>query len=373
MRKNMRNLVIFTVLFLLIIPASAALSQDADYNRYPPESGRTNIRQRSYSYEGSDTLYKELTIGEFLMEMDDFSILAGAVKAAGLQEALSERGPFTIFAPRNMAFRRLLPEAADYLLTCSSGKLENILKNHLVAGIVTNEDLVAGEHLTAITGKRFPVARRWFNPVVGNAMISGNAVVLNNGLLYVLDRVLPDERILEIEQAYRESLQDRPLGERSLAPGQQGMPGQGGMYYPGTEEMNVMDVLSQRSELSIFFGAIKASGLDYEISQSDSITVIAPVNTAFGELPPEQAEFLMTCDKGDLIRILRSHFLEGVVSEVDMRDMNSVKNFNGDTLQLTQDWFSTSIGGAAIRSYEIITANGVIHLVDKVILPAVMK
>lgn len=369
MRKDLRKLIIFLALLLFIIPVDAAISQEGDYNRYPPETGRPNIRQRSYSYEGSDTLFMEMTIGEFLMEMDDFSILAGAVKAAGLEGALSERGPFTIFAPRDMAFRRLLPEAADYLLTCSAGKLETFLKNHLVAGEIQMADLVAGEHLTSITGKRLPIGRRWFNPVVGDAMISGNAVVLKNGLLYALDRVVPDEKIMEIELAYRETLRDRPLDDRPLVPGRQGIPGQGGMYYPGTEEMNVMDVLSQRGELSIFFGAIKASGLDYEISQTDSITVFAPVNSAFAELPPEQAEFLMTCDKGELIRILRAHLLEGSHNEVALREKASVTNLNGDTMKLEQDWFSTSIGGASIRSYEIVTANGVIHMVDKVILP----
>nr|HPI98607.1 fasciclin domain-containing protein [Synergistales bacterium] len=70
-----------------------------------------------------------------------------------------------------------------------------------------------------------------------------------------------------------------------------------------------------------------------------------------------------------LIRILRAHLLEGMLSEADLREKASVTNLNGDTLKLEQDWFSTSIGGASIRSYEINTTNGVIHMVDKVILP----
>lgn len=373
MKNNWRNMLIFFVLFLLFIPADVVLSQVTDINRYPPETGRSHIRQRSYSYEGSDVYYKEMTIGDFLMGMDDFSILAGAVKAAGLESTLSGKGPFTIFAPRDAAFRRLLPEAADYLLTCSGDTLETFLKNHLVTGLVGSDRLTEGEYLNAVTGKKLSISKRWFNPVVNNSSISGNAVVLKNGLLYAVETIIPDEKILEIEQAYREKMGDRTLGEGGLVPGQQAVPGRGSMYYPGTEEMNVMDVLAQRGDLSIFFGAIKASGLDYQVSQSNGITVLAPVNAAFGELPPDQAEFLMTCDKGELIKILRSHFIEGFLSEVDLRDKDSVTNYNGEILKLERDWFSTSIGGASIRNYEIITANGVIHMVDKVVLPAGMQ
>jgi len=364
MKKHKFSLVILMVLLTLVVLPNGAFSQMKEYQTFPsgnmPEMG-----YRPFSYGDMDGYLQEMTISEFIMGTDDLSILAGALKAAGLEGILGESGPFTVFAPMNVAFRKLLPEAADYILTCSPGKLETFLKSHVVSGRIESESLVPGETFTSVSGKELSVERRWFNPVVEGAGISGNPLVFNNGILYMTDRVIPDEKIAEIEKAHRESLRERTIREADDTSG-----GFAPMSYAGAEDMNVIEYLSNQSAVSIFFGAIKSSGMDYEISQNDNITVFAPINQAFGELSPEKAEYLMTCDKKDLIEILRSHFVEGSLSEVDLRETDSLTDLNGQKLNLTMNWFSTSIEGATIRSYEVVTSNGVIHLVDKVIMPS---
>lgn len=364
MKKHRLSLIIFMVLLILVVLPNGAFSQMREYQTFPsgnmPEMG-----YRPFSYGDMDGYLEEMTISEFIMGTDDLSILAGALKAAGLESTLGESGPFTVFAPRNVAFRKLIPEAADYILTCSPGKLETFLKNHVVSGTINRERLVPGETFTSVSGRELSVERRWFNPVVEGAGVSGNPLVFNNGMLYMTDTVIPDEKIAEIEKAYRESLRERTMDRADDTSG-----GFAPMYYAGAENMNIIEYLSNQSALSIFFGALKSSGMDYEISQSENITVFAPINQAFGELPPQKAEFLMTCDKKDLRDILRFHFVEGSLSEMDLREKDSLTALNGQTLDLARNWFSTSIEGATIRSYEVVTSNGVIHLVDKLIMPS---
>lgn len=82
------------------------------------------------------------SIGEYAANTADLSMLAGAVKASGLNDALVGPGPYTLFAPSNAAFEALPPGTAEGLMQpAQKAQLTGLLTGHIVPGVVTAEDL----------------------------------------------------------------------------------------------------------------------------------------------------------------------------------------------------------------------------------------
>ncbi len=93
-------------------------------------------------------------IVEIAVSNDAFKTLVTAVKVAGLVEALQQPGPFTVFAPNDDAFAKLLPGTVDTLVQ-NIPQLQRILKYHVVAGAYRTEDLQNMETLTSLEVRQF--------------------------------------------------------------------------------------------------------------------------------------------------------------------------------------------------------------------------
>jgi len=134
------------------------------------------------------------TVVEIAVGADDFSTLVAAVKAAGLAEALSGEGPFTVFAPTNAAFEKL-PDGtvATLLKPENKDKLAAILKYHVVAGKVMAADVKPGE-VETLNGDKFTVAVKDGKVMVDEATVVKTDIVGSNGVIHVIDSViLPGE------------------------------------------------------------------------------------------------------------------------------------------------------------------------------------
>ena len=121
---------------------------------------------------------------------EDFSTLVTAVKAAGLAEALSGDGPFTIFAPANSAFAKLPKETIAALLKPEAKeKLGAILKYHVVAGKVMAADVKPGKVKT-LNGKELTITVADGKVKVDNATVVKTDIVGTNGVIHVIDSVV---------------------------------------------------------------------------------------------------------------------------------------------------------------------------------------
>jgi uncharacterized surface protein with fasciclin (FAS1) repeats len=121
---------------------------------------------------------------------DDFSTLVAAVKAAGLAEALSGDGPFTIFAPTNSAFAKLPKGTVESLLKPEAKeKLGAILKYHVVAGKVMAADVKAGKVKT-LNGKEITISVADGKVKVDGATVVKTDIVGTNGVIHVIDSVV---------------------------------------------------------------------------------------------------------------------------------------------------------------------------------------
>nr|WP_281301437.1 MULTISPECIES: fasciclin domain-containing protein [unclassified Iodidimonas] len=131
------------------------------------------------------------TIVEIAASNDDFSTLVAAVKAAGLAETLSGKGPFTVFAPTNAAFAALPAGTVEDLLKPENKqKLVAILTYHVVSGKVMSADL-AGKTIDAKTVEGGTLAIDATSGVsVNDATVTTADIAASNGVIHVIDQVL---------------------------------------------------------------------------------------------------------------------------------------------------------------------------------------
>ena len=119
-----------------------------------------------------------------------FSTLVTAVKAAGLVETLSGRGPFTVFAPTNEAFKALPKGTLDTLLKPENrAKLVRVLTYHVVPGKVMAKDVRTG-NVRTVQGSNIAVKATGGKVMVNNANVTMTDIAASNGVIHVIDRVI---------------------------------------------------------------------------------------------------------------------------------------------------------------------------------------
>ena len=130
------------------------------------------------------------TVVEIAVGNEDFSTLVAAVKAAGLAEALSSEGPFTIFAPTNEAFAKLPAGTVESLLKPENKeKLAAILKYHVVAGKVMAADVSAGE-VETLNGAKATISIEGGKVMIDKATVVKTDIAGSNGVIHVIDSVI---------------------------------------------------------------------------------------------------------------------------------------------------------------------------------------
>ena len=120
----------------------------------------------------------------------DHSTLVTAVKAADLVNALSNAGPFTVFAPTNKAFDELPAGTVDDLLKPDNkAKLQNILEYHVTVGVYNTDNLQNGQNIGQVNVGNVSIAIIGGKTTVNGANIVAS-IVASNGVIHVIDKVL---------------------------------------------------------------------------------------------------------------------------------------------------------------------------------------
>lgn len=137
----------------------------------------------------------EKTIVETAVGAGKFNTLVAAVKAAGLAEALSGKGPFTVFAPTDEAFAKLPKGTVETLLKPENKeKLVAILKYHVVSGSYPAAKVVATDSLETLQGGKLTIKKTDDGVFVDKAKVSATDVMCSNGVIHIIDSVvLPAE------------------------------------------------------------------------------------------------------------------------------------------------------------------------------------
>jgi uncharacterized surface protein with fasciclin (FAS1) repeats len=138
-----------------------------------------------------DAEMKQADIVHVAAGNEDFSTLVAAIQAAGLVDALTGEGPFTVFAPTNEAFAKLPAGTVEELLKPESkDKLVAILTYHVVAGKVVAADVVTLTEATTLEGSTVAISASEAGVKVNDANVIATDIEASNGVIHVIDTVL---------------------------------------------------------------------------------------------------------------------------------------------------------------------------------------
>lgn len=259
----------------------------------------------------------------------EFNTLAAALKAAGLVEVLKGDGPFTVFAPTDKAFEALPKGTVETLLKPENKKqLAGILTYHVVKGEQKAADVVKLNGAKTVNGQQVDISQQDNKVMVDNAEVVKTDIVCSNGVIHVIDRVILPAR------------DDIPT------------------------------TAAKAESFSTLLAAVQAAGLKDVLAGDKPLTVFAPTDQAFAKLPAGTLDSLLKPENRDkLTNILKLHVVSGRVYSSDAVEAGEAETLAGKTLPISTDGGEARVGEAKLLSTDIDASNGVIHVIDSVLLP----
>ncbi|MDA7632515.1 fasciclin domain-containing protein [bacterium] len=136
-----------------------------------------------------------------------------------------------------------------------------------------------------------------------------------------------------------------------------------------TPDKNIVEIAASAGQFNTLVAAVKAAGLVETLVGKGPFTVFAPTDEAFGKLPDGTiADLLKPENKEKLVSILTYHVLSGKVPASAVKTMK-VKTVNGQEVSLKVSDKGVTVNSATVIKADIMATNGVIHVIDTVILP----
>jgi uncharacterized surface protein with fasciclin (FAS1) repeats len=289
---------------------------------------------------GNDGEVHQPNIVETAAANPSFSILVEAVTAAGLADTLSGPGPLTVFAPTNDAFALLLTElgVTKAQLLADKPLLTAVLTYHVVPAKVLKAGVPLGKAVTTVQGGIFKVDAVGADLVITDgrnrtSKITTTDLMASNGVIHVIDKVI----------------------------------------LPANKNI-VETALASAPEFSILVEAVVAANLQGTLSGTGPFTVFAPTNAAFAALLTElgltKAQLL--ADVPLLTKVLTYHVVSGRVLKADVPVGAAIATVQTGTFTVdaTLAIADQRARKSNIVATDVLASNGVIHVIDKVILPA---
>jgi uncharacterized surface protein with fasciclin (FAS1) repeats len=134
---------------------------------------------------------------------------------------------------------------------------------------------------------------------------------------------------------------------------------------PAAEEKDIVDIAASNKDFSTLVKAVQAAGLVETLKGTGPFTVLAPTNAAFEKVEGLDA---IIKDKAKLTEILKAHVVAGKAMSKDVVKLPAVKTLSG-TFPVKVDGASVMIGNAKVVKADIEASNGVIHVIDTVLIP----
>lgn len=133
---------------------------------------------------------------------------------------------------------------------------------------------------------------------------------------------------------------------------------------------DIVDIAAGNPDFSTLVTAVKAAGLVDTLKGEGPFTVFAPTNEAFAKLPKSTLDsLLMPENKDKLVAVLTHHVVAGKVMAADVIKMDSAKTVHGDMVMIEVDGESVMVDSAKVTATDIKASNGVIHVIDTVLIP----
>ncbi|MBX9833375.1 MAG: fasciclin domain-containing protein [Burkholderiaceae bacterium] len=275
-------------------------------------------------------------IVELAQNTPELSILVEAVVAAGLAPTLSA-GSLTVFAPTNAAFAALLTELGvtkDALLA-NKPLLTAVLTYHVLGSKVIRADVPLGKAITPVSGGFFKIESNNGLKITDGrnrvSTVTSTDIQASNGVVHLVDRVL--------------------------------LPA----------DKDIVATASALPDFSILVEAVVAAGLVSTLQGAGPFTVFAPTNAAFAALLTELGvtKEALLANKALLTSVLTYHVVPARVLKAEVPLNTAIATVQGQTFTISSSLVITDQNARTsnIVAADVFTSNGVIHVVDKVILP----
>jgi len=324
---------------------------------------------------------------------------------------------FTVFAPSQEAFKKIY---GDDLVKLTIGVAFNpvqsffeTINNHIVEGTYLSTDLYDGQILTSITGRELIVTINEDGIFINDSKIYEADFETTNGVVHMLNDLLVAEPILldypwletaiDFFRCTDEKLTIYQSGETQYVYVEQ--PGGAELYSsygqsfctdapgfscldayrltsssvidswscqdsPEQPRQTVVDVIVNSDEHNTLEAAVIAAGLAETLSGEGPFTVFAPTDAAFASLPEGTVEALLADPTGDLSQILLYHVLGAQVESTSLTNRQTATTLNGADIKVIKDEIGIFINNAKVTISDIVTDNGVVHVIDLVLLPS---
>ena len=312
-----------------------------------------------------------MNIVETAVAAGNFNTLVAAVEAAGLAEVLSSDGPFTVFAPTDDAFALLGEIDLEDVEA-----LTRILTYHVVAGEYMAEEVADMVTITTLEGSDLTVEVTDEGVRVNGALVILADVVCSNGVIHVIDAVLiplEEAEVTEVaEPEVVEPVVEPEVVEPVVEPEVVEPVVEPEVVEPVVEPpvevpalLNIVETAVAAGNFNALVAAVEAAGLAEVLSSDGPFTVFAPTDDAFallGEIDLEDVEALA--------RILTYHVADGNYMAEDVAIMATITTLEGSDLTVEVTDEGVRVNGALVILADVVCSNGVIHVIDAVLIPA---
>ena len=270
-------------------------------------------------------------IVETAVKAGKFNTLAAALGAADLVDTLKGPGPFTVFAPTDEAFAKLPAGTVETLLKPENkGKLAGILTYHVVSGKVLAKQVVGLKGAKTVNGQRVDNKTVDSSVMIDGAKVVTTDIQCDNGVIHIIDSV--------------------------ILPSDQTIP----------------EVATAAGKFTTLLAAVKAAGLVDTLVGKGPFTVFAPTDEAFGNLPGGTVQDLLKPEnKQKLVDILTYHVVPGRIYSDDAVAAKTAKTVQGASISVNVGSDGAKINSSKLVMTDLDAANGVIHVIDTVLMPPV--
>jgi uncharacterized surface protein with fasciclin (FAS1) repeats len=267
------------------------------------------------------------SIVEIAVDDGRFSTLVTALDAAGLVETLNGEGPFTVFAPTDDAFAKL-PEGTVESLLADTAALSDVLLYHVAPGKVMSSDVVSLTSADTALGTPLSIRVSGDRVMINDAQVIIADIEASNGVIHVVDSVI----------------------------------------LPPEGDPDIVSIAVDDGRFTTLVTALEAADLVGTLQGEGPFTVFAPTDDAFAALPDGTVEALLN-DIPTLKNILLYHVVPGTVMSSEVVDLSSANTAAGEMIRIKVDDNRVMINDAQVIIVDIKASNGVIHVIDRVILP----
>ncbi|MAL16271.1 MAG: beta-Ig-H3/fasciclin [Balneola sp.] len=265
----------------------------------------------------------DLNIVETAQANDNFSILVDALVDAELDGALSGAGPFTVFAPTNEAFNAL---PSGLLESLTNEQLTEILQYHVLAAEVASTDLEASQAVATLTEETIFVTVENGSVTINNtADVVTADIETTNGVIHAIDGVMLPNKF-----------------------------------------QNIVEIASKNYELSTLVSLLVDADLVSTLEGDGPFTVFAPTNAAFEEV----SATLATLTSEQVREVLTYHAVAAEALSSSLSDGMTVTTVQGEDITVNISGGNVTLNeNANVTTVDLQGTNGVVHIIDAVLLP----